>query len=70
MQSHQSFAKYPTVAIATATSRDPGASPRASAMLGAPAGVIVLGETSRCACISAFALLIWAAIQDGKQANG
>jgi hypothetical protein len=69
MQSHQSFAKYPTATIATATlaiSVLAGAIVAASAMLGAPAGVIVLGETSRCACIFAFALLIWAAIQDGK----
>jgi hypothetical protein len=38
-----------------------------SATLGVPAGAIVLGEMSAFACVVAFTLLIWAAIQDGKQ---
>jgi heme A synthase len=38
-----------------------------SATLGAPLGAIVLGEISGFACLVAFTLLIWAAIQDGKQ---
>jgi hypothetical protein len=38
-----------------------------SATLGAPVGAIVLGEVSGLACLTAFTLLIWAAIQDGKQ---
>jgi len=38
-----------------------------SATLGAPLGAIVLGEVSGFACLVAFTLLIWAAIQDGKQ---
>ncbi len=38
-----------------------------SAMLGVPVGAIVLGEMSSFACVAAFTLLIWAAIQDGKQ---
>jgi hypothetical protein len=37
------------------------------ATLGAPMGAIVLGEVSGFACLVAFTLLIWAAIQDGKQ---
>ena len=38
-----------------------------SATLGAPLGAIVLGEVSGFACLVACTLLIWAAIQDGKQ---
>jgi heme A synthase len=38
-----------------------------SATLGAPLGAIVLGEVFGCACLVAMTLLIWAAIQDGKQ---
>ena len=38
-----------------------------SATLGVPVGAIVLGEMSAFACVVAFTLLIWAAIQDGKQ---
>ena len=38
-----------------------------SAMLGVPVGAIVLGEMSAFACVVAFTLVIWAAIQDGKQ---
>jgi hypothetical protein len=37
-----------------------------SSLLGAPLGAIVLGEVSGFACVVAFTLLIWAAIQDGK----
>jgi hypothetical protein len=38
-----------------------------SAMLDVPVGAIVLGEVRAFACVVAFTLLIWAAIQDGKQ---
>ncbi len=38
-----------------------------SAMLAVPVGAIVLGEMSAFACVVAFTLLIWGAIQDGKQ---
>jgi hypothetical protein len=38
-----------------------------SALLGAPAGAIVLGEMSALACVVAFTLLIWGAIEDGKE---
>ena len=38
-----------------------------SAVLGAPLGPLVMGEVSGLACVVAFTLLIWAAIQDGKQ---
>ena len=37
-----------------------------SSTLGAPLGAIVLGEVCGFACLVAFTLLIWAAIQDGK----
>ena len=37
-----------------------------SSILGAPLGAIVLGEVCGFACLVAFTLLIWAAIQDGK----
>ena len=37
------------------------------AVLGVPVGAIVLGEISEFACVVALTLLIWAAIQDGKQ---
>lgn len=38
-----------------------------SAALGAPGGLVVMAEASGLACVVAFTLLIWAAIQDGKQ---
>src|ERR1700758_3603836 len=38
-----------------------------SAMPNVPVGAIVLSEISAFACVVAFTLLIWAAIQDGKQ---
>jgi hypothetical protein len=37
-----------------------------SSALGVPLGAIVLGEVSAFACLVAFTMLIWAAIQDGK----
>ena len=40
-----------------------------SAMLDVPVGAIVLGEMSGFACVVAFTLLIWAAIQDGRQTD-
>jgi nitrate reductase gamma subunit len=40
-----------------------------SAMLGASVVAIALGEMCVVACVVAFTLLIWAAIQDGKQAD-
>ena len=63
MQSDQRFAMGSIAAIAIlAFAVGIGA---VSAMLGAPAGAIVLSEMS--ASVVAFSLLIWAAIQDGKQ---
>lgn len=38
-----------------------------SAVLGAALGLVVMAEASCLACVIAFTLLIWAAIQDGKQ---
>jgi hypothetical protein len=38
-----------------------------SAVLGAPGGLVVMGDASCLACVVAFTLLIWAAIQDGKE---
>ena len=38
-----------------------------SAVLGAPLGLVAMSEVSSLACVVAFTLLIWAAIQDGKQ---
>ena len=65
MQSNQSFANY---SIATlAISALAGGIGALSASLGAPVGAIVLGELSAFACVVVFTLLIWAAIQDGKQ---
>lgn len=65
MQSDQRFAMGSIAAIAIlAFAVGIGA---VSAMLGAPAGAIVLSEMSAFACVVAFSLLIWAAIQDGKQ---
>jgi hypothetical protein len=43
-----------------------GATGTVSATLGVPLGAIVLAEMSAVACLVAFTLLIWAAIQDGK----
>ena len=40
-----------------------------SSTLGAPLGAIVLGEVCGFAGVVAFTLLIWAAIQDGKQSD-
>ena len=65
MQSDQRFAKYSiaTIAISALAAAIAGA----SATLGAPVGAIVLSEMCAFACVVAFTLLIWAAIQDGKQ---
>ena len=65
MQSHPRSAKYATVTIAISALA--GAIGAASATLGAPVGAIVLSEMCAFACVVAFTLLIWAAIQDGKQ---
>jgi hypothetical protein len=37
------------------------------AALRVPVGAIVMGEVAALACVVAFTLLIWTAIQDGKQ---
>jgi len=39
----------------------------ASPTLGAPVGAIVLSKMCAFVCVVAFTVLIWAAIQDGKQ---
>ena len=65
MQTHQSTAKYSTFTVAISALA--GGIGAMSALLGAPAGEIVLGEICGLACVVAFTLLIWAAIQDGKQ---
>ncbi len=64
MQPDQPFG-YLTFTIAI--SAIAGAIGAMSALLGARAGEIVLGEMCGLACVIAFTLLIWAAIQDGKQ---
>jgi len=67
MQSDQRFAIRSIVVIAvSALAAGIGT---LSATLGAPLGAILLGEVSGFACVVAFTLLIWAAIQDGKQAD-
>jgi len=65
MESDQRFAKYSiaTIAISALAAAIAGA----SATLGAPVGAIVLSEMCAFACVVSFTLLIWAAIQDGKQ---
>jgi heme A synthase len=65
MQSDQRFARC-SVVITVILALAAGIA-TLSAMLGAPAGAIVLGEVSAFACLVAFTLLIWAAIQDGRQ---
>ena len=65
MQSHHRFAKYSTVTVAVSALA--GALGVASATFGAPLGAIVLSEICAFACVVVFTLLIWAAIQDGKQ---
>ena len=70
MQSHQGLATYSIATIALpallALLALAGGIAFTSALLGAPAGAIVLGEMSALACVVAFTLLIWGAIQDGK----
>ena len=65
MQSDQRFARC-SIVITVILALAAGIA-TLSAMLGAPAGAIVLGEVSAFACLVAFTLLIWAAIQDGRQ---
>ena len=65
MQSDQRFATCSIAAIVILALA--GGIGVISAMLGVPVGAIVLGEMSAFACVVAFTLLIWAAIQDGKQ---
>lgn len=65
MQSDQRFASC-SIVITVISALAAGIA-TLSAMLGAPAGAIVLGEVSAFACLIAFTLLIWAAIQDGRQ---
>ena len=64
MQSPQGLATYSIATIALLALA--GGIALTSALLGAPVGAIVLGEMSALACVVAFTLLIWAAIQDGK----
>jgi heme A synthase len=67
MQSDQRFAIRSIVVIAvSALAAGIGT---LSATLGAPLGAILLGEVSGFACVVVFTLLIWAAIQDGKQSD-
>jgi len=63
MQSDGRVARY-SIATTSALAVGLGA---LSATLGAPVGAIVFGEMCGLACVVAFTLLIWAAIQDGKQ---
>ena len=65
MQSDQRFARC-SIVITVILALAAGIA-TLGAMLGAPAGAIVLGEVSAFACLVAFTLLIWAAIQDGRQ---
>lgn len=65
MQSDQRFARC-SIVITVISALAAGIA-TLSAMLGAPAGAIVLGEVSAFACLIAFTLLIWAAIQDGRE---
>jgi len=65
MQSDPRFARYSTITIAVSALA--GAIAAASATLGVPIGAIVLSEMCAFACVVAFTLLIWAAIEDGKQ---
>jgi hypothetical protein len=65
MQSNQRFANYSIATIAISALA--GGIAALSATLGAPAGAIVLGEMSGFACVVVFTLLVYAAIQDGKQ---
>jgi hypothetical protein len=65
MQSDQRFAACSIAASAILALA--GGIGAVSAMLGVPVGAIVLGEMSAVACVVTFTLLIWGAIQDGKQ---
>jgi len=65
MKSDKRFATCSLAAITTLALA--GGIGAVSAMVGVPVGAIVLGEMSALACVVAFTLLIWAAIQDGKQ---
>ena len=67
MNSDQRFAMCSIAAIVIFALA--GGTSAVSAMLDVPVGAIVLGEVSAFACVVAFTLLIWAAIQDGKQPN-
>ena len=64
MHSDQRFAITIVITITSALAALIGT---LSSTLGAPLGAIALGEVSGFACVVAFTLLIWAAIQDGKQ---
>jgi hypothetical protein len=65
MQADRRFARCSLVTITiSALAAGVGA---LSATLGAPPAAIVPGEMCGLACVVAFTLLIWAAIQDGKQ---
>jgi hypothetical protein len=65
MQSDGRFARCSIATIAiSALAAGVGA---LSATLGVPPAAIVRGKMCGFACVVAFTLLIWAAIQDGKQ---
>lgn len=66
MESDHRIAGYSIVTVAISALA--GAIGTVGAALGAPAGAIVLGEMCGLACLVAFTLLIWAAIEDGKHA--
>jgi hypothetical protein len=65
MQSDGRFARCSIAGVATTALA--GGFAALSATLGVPPAAIVLGEMCGFACVVAFTLLIWAAIQDGKQ---
>jgi hypothetical protein len=65
MQSNRRFATY-SIATAAISALVTGIG-ALSAMLGVSVGAIALGAVAALACVVAFTLLIWAAIQDGKQ---
>ena len=65
MQSDPRFARYSTITLAVSALA--GVIAAVSATLGAPIGAIVLSEMCAFACVVAFTLLIWAAIEDPKQ---
>jgi len=66
MQSSRRYATQYSVATAAISALVAGIG-ALSAVLGASVAAIALGEVAAFACVVTFTLLIWAAIQDGKQ---